>query len=76
VAQKTGTSQGRTFQVAEGVRIESDMPTDKGTQVIHFYPNGRTEPATIRVMGDKQVLEIVCLSAAEGFHIAAAKGGA
>lgn len=48
--QKTGTSLGRTYQVAEGVRSETDMPTDKGTQIIHFYPNGRTEPGTIRVI--------------------------
>lgn len=69
-AQKLEGRMGQTFTVAEGISISSDLPTSNGQQVIRFYPNGRTDPARIRISREKQVVEVVCLSAAESFHLA------
>lgn len=57
----------------EGVRLTSDLPPEEGRLVVRFYPNGRTDVGTIRVETDSGApIELVCLSAAENYHIASA----
>lgn len=75
-ARPTGTSLGRVFTVPDGVRLECDAPLDQGQQVIRFFANGRTEPATIRLRDASKVVEVSCPSATESYRIAAAKEGA
>jgi type II secretion system protein H len=74
-SQTIASSMGQMFKVADGVTIDASMPSNNGLKVIHFYPNGRTEPGTIKIDNGSQHLEVVCLSAAENYYLVAAAGG-
>jgi prepilin-type N-terminal cleavage/methylation domain-containing protein len=74
--QRIQTSLGQIYRVPEGVTLESDLPTDQGHQTINFYATGRADPGTIRLRGERQEIQVVCLSATEGYHVAAPREGA
>lgn len=68
-----GQELGQQFEVAEDLRIETDLPRqpDGGTYVT-FRPTGRCDPApaNIRVSdGTGGVTQLTCESATELFHI-------
>ena len=63
-----------SFSAPEGVSITCDVPSQQDGLYIEFRPSGRTDPATIRVMDDDgMVVEVVCESATELFHVAEVK---
>ena len=63
-----------SYSVPEGVQISCDLPAQQDGLYIEFRPTGRTDPATIRVTDDDGiVVEVVCESATELFHIADSK---
>ena len=60
-----------SFVVPAGVQITSDIQSQQDGTYIEFRPTGRTDPATIRVSDDDgMVIQVVCESATELFHIA------
>jgi len=63
-----------SYRTPEGVRIACDVQSQQDGLYIEFRPTGRTDPATIRVTDDDGMLvEVVCESATELFHVADAK---
>jgi prepilin-type N-terminal cleavage/methylation domain-containing protein len=62
---------GRSFQFPDGTSFKLTFP--QGTPArsyIEFYPNGRTEEATIELRGRQgEVYQVLCESASERFHI-------
>jgi len=67
---KTGDSYGLEFQAPEGVSITWNAPQQADGQYIQFQSTGRTDPATIQVLGaDRQVILIACPSATELFKV-------
>jgi prepilin-type N-terminal cleavage/methylation domain-containing protein len=64
----TGDSLGLEFQAPDGVDISWNAPSHADGQYIQFQSTGRTDPATIHVMGaDRQDFLIACPSATELF---------
>ena len=64
------TSLGQVFQVPDQVQIQTDIapdPENKSRIVIHFFPNGRTEPGEIRLSNGHAVIAVTCPSATEGY---------
>ncbi len=73
------TSSGQMFDLPQGVDMQCDIapdPAGKGRIVIHFYPNGRTEPGTIRLANGRSTIQVSCPSASEPFDIVPERGGA
>ena len=57
-------------QAVEGTRIELSRAVDGGRDYVEFYPNGRKQPATIRITNARgDMIVLVCPSAAERFEI-------
>jgi len=67
----TGDSMGLQFEAPEGVNITWNAPRQPdGGEYIQFQPMGRTDPATIQVLGaDGQTIFIACPSATELFKV-------
>ncbi len=71
------TSSGQTFQVPNDVQIQSDIAPDvsnKSLIVVHFYPNGRTEPGTFRLSNGHAVIAVTCPSPSERYAVADSGG--
>ena len=63
-----------SYRTPDGVRIACDVQSQQDGLYIEFRPTGRTDPATIRVTDDDgMVVEVVCESATELFHVAEVK---
>ena len=75
-SQRIQSDMGQLFHLPEGVRLESDAATDptaNGVSIIHFFPNGRTDPATICLRDASDTIEITAPSATENFRISSPK---
>jgi len=62
---------GRRFRLPEGATVRV-LPPSGGSPppYIQFYPNGRTEEATIEVTGRQgEVFQVICDSATEAFRV-------
>lgn len=66
-----GTDFGQTYTLPEGMRIElSRVDHIVAGSWIDFHPNGRTDPATIRLTNSLNELTVIrCPSPAETFRI-------
>ena len=62
---------GRCFRLPEGVAVTLDVPeTDAADPCVQFYPDGRTDPATIELEDvEGRILWITCPSVTERFRI-------
>lgn len=62
---------GRVFSLPSGTQVEWEGPPEGVSPYwINFYPDGRTQAGTIRLIGRHgDVVEIVCLSPTELFHV-------
>ena len=69
--ENPGTEFGRTFSIADGVRMECDIQPQQDGLYVEFNPTGRTDPATIRLIDDQDgsMTIVACESATELFHI-------
>jgi prepilin-type N-terminal cleavage/methylation domain-containing protein len=67
----TGTDMGQVFALPEGMRVEMSRADGVVTgSWIDFRPNGRTDPATIRLTNSLNELTVIhCPSPAETFRI-------
>jgi hypothetical protein len=67
---KPGNEFATPLTLANGVQIDTDIPTATDGQYIEFHPTGRTDPATI-TLSDKSgaPITIECSSATELFRI-------
>jgi prepilin-type N-terminal cleavage/methylation domain-containing protein len=65
-----GTEFGRVFVAPDGVTLGWDVVPRQDGQYISFWPNGRTDAATIRVANARgEATQVACLSATETFHV-------
>ena len=63
-----------SYSTPDGVRIACDLQPQQDGLYIEFRPTGRTDPAIIRVSDDDgMVIEVICESATELFHVADTK---
>ncbi len=65
-----GNSLGGPFRVPDEVKLSLELegPAGAGREHLDFFPDGRTEPATIRLTDIKGgVIEVVCAAPTEGF---------
>jgi prepilin-type N-terminal cleavage/methylation domain-containing protein len=82
------SSLGRVFHVPPGVRLEwqpivipgaTPTPTpanqNPNQQVATFYPDGRVDPGTIRLIDGRIVYQITCPSATEQYGVLAPNQG-
>jgi len=62
---------GRRFQFPEGVSVTLESSVAEGqASYIQFYPDGRSDQATIRLTGrGADVYEVSCQSASERFRV-------
>ena len=75
--QRAGTfsrlesEHGRRFRFPNEVTVKLELPLgDSTTSHIQFYPNGRTDEATVELMGQQgEVFRVTCPSATERFRI-------
>ncbi len=74
--ERIESSLGRPFRLPDEVEMEVIGPrTDRG--YLSFFPDGRTEPATIRLTDIKGgIIEVVCTGPTEAFGIRTPKEGA
>ena len=65
------TEFGRTFALPDKTEATwRERPGDPARDYIEFLPDGRTDPASLRLTGSKgEVFEIVCRAPAERFRI-------
>jgi prepilin-type N-terminal cleavage/methylation domain-containing protein len=65
------TDLGCRFTLPEGTAMRLVLPADKAARsYIEFYPNGRTEQATLELTGPRgEVYQVVCESATESFRV-------
>jgi type II secretion system protein H len=65
-----GNDFGQPFTMADGIRVETDIPSQSQGQYIEFRPTGRTDPAKIKLT-DKlgSSIDLECSSATEMFRI-------
>jgi Tfp pilus assembly protein FimT len=69
------SDQGRQFRLPVGVSVAVDLPSaeasaDESVPFILFYPDGRSDPATIGLVGAQgEVLYVTCPSVSERFRI-------
>jgi Tfp pilus assembly protein FimT len=65
---------GRVFSLPEGTVAQWQTPGSASANGwIPFYPDGRTEATTVRLMGRQgDIFDIVCSSPAEQFRVVAA----
>jgi prepilin-type N-terminal cleavage/methylation domain-containing protein len=68
-----GDEFGRRFRFPEGTTVRVVSPAGGSAQpYVEFYPNGRTQEATIELTGRQgEVYSVVCDSVTEAFHIVA-----
>ena len=69
-----GSSLGRAFRLPQGVSVELEVEgvEDEGRGYVDFFPDGRTEPATVRLTDIKGgVIEVACCAPTEDFVAAA-----
>jgi len=61
---------GTPLVIADGITIDTDIPTQDTGQYVEFHPSGRTDPATIH-LSDRfgTTIDIACSSATEMFRI-------
>ena len=73
-APPPGQGTGSTSLSAAATTL---VASTAGTVVpsVDFHPDGRTDPGTISLNDGRHTIEITCLSAAENYKIAPAKGG-
>src|SRR4051812_43895255 len=72
-----GTEFGRTFSLPEGFNIAMTDAQQAPLGSIEFFPNGRTQPAHVRLTSDDNyTVDLDCPSSAEGFGlvVSAAQG--
>jgi hypothetical protein len=63
---------GRTFVLPEGIDLECDVSADEdGLVHLGFHPNGRTDPATLRLTDTRadKTVEVGCLSASDVYRV-------
>jgi len=65
------SSLGTPFRLPEEVRLEMTVPgAPGGRRYVEFFPDGRTEPATIRLTDMKGgVIEVSCAAPTEPFTV-------
>ncbi len=69
-AQGLQTEWGQRIYAPGTIRIETKLPTHEDGQYITFFPNGRCEPASIRLtLENGNVAVVGSLSATETFHV-------
>ena len=70
------SAHGQSTSAADGVRIETDpgIKAADGMQYIEFDPSGRSDPAVVRFVGLQGVVEVVCETPLDQFHISAGDG--
>jgi prepilin-type N-terminal cleavage/methylation domain-containing protein len=68
---------GRRFSLPEGTSISLTIAADKTPRTyIEFYPSGRTETATIELVGSRgEVYQVMSDSPTEEFHVVSPNGG-
>ena len=62
---------GRRYRLPAGAAAALDVPADEESiSYVQFYPNGRCDPATIRLTGARgETLQVTCPSAGRRFRI-------
>ena len=60
---------GRTFTVPENVQIETDASISDGLHVINFDASGRSDLATVKFVGPRGTVEVVCDAPIDEYHI-------
>jgi Tfp pilus assembly protein FimT len=62
---------GRCFQLPEGTTMHIRCPSgDQPVPYIEFYPTGRTDEASIELVGIQgEVYQLLCESVTEGFRV-------
>lgn len=68
--QAIGSEFGRHFALPAGQKMELLRADQQAQASVDFYPDGRCEPATIRLSDEQgKSLDIVCASPSERFRI-------
>lgn len=68
-----GTEFGQVFTVPDGCRLTVSDPGGKAMQTIDFYPDGQTQPGTVRIAYEQinDAVEISCPSPVESYDLVA-----
>lgn len=69
--ERLSSEFGRTFVLPEGTSAQWDGPVGAdGRIVVHFYPDGTTEPGALRLTGPGgEIAQVTCRSVTEGFEV-------
>jgi general secretion pathway protein H len=73
------SSHGQTFTMPQDTRIELTVSGNNAarnsTSAVEFYPDGRTQPAIIKLTDDAgRIMQIQCASPVENFVMASSSG--